>query len=96
MNNKTDFLHQWETVEKFLINETEDVRSWVKQKLIESENMVSSTRPIHSFDTADWQDATVVDVETIASEVVDDGPEKLWHRVNGWFKAASDVLWPAI
>ena len=84
------------TWENLVINQTGEVRDWVKRKLIESENMASYTRPIRNFERDDWENATVVDVETIASEVVDDQPERLWRKVNGWFKTASDILWPAI
>lgn len=84
------------TWEYLVVNHTGEVRDWVRMKLIESENVASSTYPIRNLERGDWQNATVVDVETVASEVVDNKPESLWRKVNRWFKTASDILWPAI
>jgi len=98
---------RFETVEHLWIDEMGQVRRSGKKRPAPAKARMYSTRPIRNFDTADWANATVIDVEAIASEVVEDeSPNwaeevrerapRWWERTNRWLKAASRVLWPAI
>lgn len=95
MTSSTIF-NRFETVEYLWIDEMGRVRRSGKQGPAAAGAKMYSTRPIRNFDTAEWANSTVIDVEAIASEVVEEKAPRWWERANRWLKAASRVLWPAI
>ncbi|MGC9528149.1 MAG: hypothetical protein ACP5D7_21645 [Limnospira sp.] len=97
----------FEMVEHLWVDEMGRVRRRVQKRPATADAKMYSTRPIYNFDTADWANATVIDVEAIASEVVEDeSPNWVegvrerapiwWQKANRWLKVAGRVLWPAI